>query len=282
VESLRAIKDRGKTVDSIAKATNAIKMVATVKLSKANSLYRYAGDCSSILLDMLSRAVAWARFNWALKDDFWTERKDGKTLVLALFTDQGFCGCFNQLIATAANRLISESNVDYVEVFGKKGSCIHSNKQDSKADRNVSVYLDPAGFAKMLSDVVTEYVTQLGVSNVFIVSGEKKNSMVQVAKITEVLPLSISDSADFGNIAIEDDVQSFIDNVFQMYINSLFKSLIAKHLISEFSARIIAMDSSVRNANDMSEKLRALYNNIRQAKITQELTEIVSSMECVR
>jgi F-type H+-transporting ATPase subunit gamma len=286
MESLSVIKDRIKTVGSIAKATNAIKMVATVKLSKANSLYRNAGECASALLDMLSIAVSEARFNGTLESDSWIERKDGKTLVLVLSTDQGFCGAFNQSITEAANRLMSESNADYVEVFGKKGANISRSKRnkgkEENIERNVSMHLDPSGFAKMLSEMVTEYVTNRDVSKVVIVSGEKKNSMVQVAKRTDILPLNINNAVNSGYTAVEGDVQSFINDVFKMYTNSLFKSLVAKHLISEFSARIIAMDNSVRNANDMSDKLSVFYNNIRQAKITQELTEIVSSMECVQ
>jgi F-type H+-transporting ATPase subunit gamma len=274
MESLSAIKRRMRTVGSIAKATNAIKMVATVKLSRVNMLHKFSMECSSRLLRMLSIAIAEARYNDLLQDDFWTERKNGKSLVIVLSTDQGFCGSFNQSIAEAAKRTISDSRVEYIEVFGKKVVGIAQNKAIPHGRSK--------DFAKTLSDLVVEYVRHRNVSRVTVISVEKKNAMVQIVKCTNVLPLDIDDAVGSECVTIEGPVQDFIDEVFEMYTTSLFKNLLSKHWISEFSARVIAMDNSVNNANDMCDKLNILYNNIRQTKITQELTEIVSSMECVR
>ncbi|CAE7906444.1 atpG [Symbiodinium sp. KB8] len=47
----------------------------------------------------------------------------------------------------------------------------------------------------------------------------------------------------------------------------------------ETSQRVTAMDNASTNANDMAEKFTLLYNRGRQAKITTELTEIISGAE---
>jgi F-type H+-transporting ATPase subunit gamma len=47
----------------------------------------------------------------------------------------------------------------------------------------------------------------------------------------------------------------------------------------ETSQRVMAMDSATENANDMVHRLSLDYNRARQAKITTELTEIISGAE---
>ena len=50
---------------------------------------------------------------------------------------------------------------------------------------------------------------------------------------------------------------------------------------SEQGARMSAMDNATRNAGDMIEKLTIQYNRSRQAKITNELIEIISGAEAL-
>lgn len=47
----------------------------------------------------------------------------------------------------------------------------------------------------------------------------------------------------------------------------------------ETSQRVMAMDNATENANEMVHSLSLIYNRARQAKITTELTEIISGAE---
>ena len=47
-------------------------------------------------------------------------------------------------------------------------------------------------------------------------------------------------------------------------------------VVSENIMRMIAMKAATENANDLSKDLRRDYNRARQARITTELTEIIS------
>eukprot|EP00894_Picocystis_sp_ML_P004087 jgi/Pico_ML_1/54604/g498.t2 len=58
-------------------------------------------------------------------------------------------------------------------------------------------------------------------------------------------------------------------------VASVFSSLLDNQT-SEMGARMMAMDSSSRNAADMLGKLTLSYNRSRQAGITTELIEIIS------
>lgn len=52
--------------------------------------------------------------------------------------------------------------------------------------------------------------------------------------------------------------------------------------VSEHAARSMAMRSATDNANDLLKGLILLRNKVRQANITQEITEIISSAEALR
>jgi F-type H+-transporting ATPase subunit gamma len=61
-----------------------------------------------------------------------------------------------------------------------------------------------------------------------------------------------------------------------LYIKGLVYGCMVEAYASEQSARIAAMDDASKNAGEMLGALQLHYNRVRQAGITQEMTEIVS------
>ena len=51
---------------------------------------------------------------------------------------------------------------------------------------------------------------------------------------------------------------------------------------SELSSRMTAMSSATDNAQELTRKLDLLYNKVRQANITREITEIVGGAEALK
>ena len=286
MENLKAIKDRIKTVGSIIKATNAMKMVSTVKLARVNNINKCSKQCAELLFDMFSRATRELIFEQ--ETAYWfSPSQQGKTLIVILSIDQGFCGSFQQSLRDKAAEAIKQHPGAYVEVLGKKGEIFAQNALRLSEVRDnmkteVGFHYDIAGYVKLLSGLVSKYVKEHSVSEVYVVSGEFRNVLVQKAKCQKVFPAPEEDITKTQYTKIEGGRIDFINAVFDMYLQKLFAGIVTEHLVAELSARVMAMDNSVRNARNMFEKLSGLYNKVRQAKITQELTEIVSSIECVQ
>lgn len=285
MENLKAIKDRIRTVGSIIKATNAMKMVSSVKLARVNNINKYSKQCAEILFDMFSRATRELIFEQ--ETDYWFSSRDGKTLLIILSIDQGFCGSFQQALSDKAIEAIKQHPRAYVEVFGKKGelfaqSALRLSEVRDSTSVEVSSHYDIQAYVKLLSGLVSKYVKEHSVSEVHVVSGEFRNVLVQKAKCRKVFPAPDEDITKTQYTKIEGCRIDFINAVFDIYLEKLFTGIVTEHLVAELSARVMAMDNSVRNAKNMFEKLSGLYNKVRQAKITQELTEIVSSIECVQ
>jgi F-type H+-transporting ATPase subunit gamma len=259
-----------------------MKMVSTVKLAKFNCINKYSKTCAERLFEMFSIAVMECIYNEEFLHEHWFNRTNGKKLILVFSTDQGFCGSFNQLITEKAFELAKLHEGAYIEVFGKKRNPINQNScDDISLDRPTSLR-DISCASEMLSKLTFEYVLTHNVTDVYIVSGEFQNAIVQKAKVSKILPVNEIQAVKLNQTEIEGNRLEFIDDIFRMYLSKILTGLITEHLISEFSARVMTMDNSVKSAKDMSGNLKTLYNRIRQDKITQELTEIVSSMEAVR
>lgn len=289
MENLKAIKNRIKTVDSIIKATNAMKMVSSIKLTHVNNVNRFAKEGAKALFDMFSRAVDEILFKQEFDGTPWFCMEDGATLLIILSTDQGFCGSFKQLILDEAQETVAQHPGAYVETFGKKAQHLTNVNPDLQAVRNVQSRYDISAFADMLSQLVWGYVRSCPIKEILVVSGEFKNVVVQKAQCQKIFTaragLDFHEAATSQYTEIEGSqlgVVGFAGEVFKAYLSKLFTGIVTEHLLSELSARVMAMDNSVRNARGMFDKLSALYNRVRQAKITQELTEIVSSIECVQ
>jgi F-type H+-transporting ATPase subunit gamma len=202
-------------------------------------------------------------------------------LIFVLSTNQGFCGPFPQLLAKTAHSIIEQNPGAYVEVFGKKGASLAKNHEQRLDSKRPHFGQDIQLFTKGLCKLITEYVTLFNVRNIYIVSGEYKNAITQKAKITKIFPIEFENKKPPAYLDIDGEKIKFLEEIFKKYIQETVKALSTEHLIAEFSARVITMDNSVKNAKDMSENLGILYNRMRQDKITQELTEIISSTECV-
>lgn len=285
MENLKAIKGRIKTVNSIIKATNAMKMVSTVKLARVNNINKCSKQCAKILLDMFSKATRELIFEQ--EKDYWFSSKWGKPLLIILSIDQGFCGPFQQSLHDKANEAIKQHPGSYIEIFGKKGENLAQNvlrlgEIRNSLDVNITSHYDICAYVDLLSGLVSKYVKEHSVSEVHVVSGEFRNVLIQTAKCQTIFPTSTEDITKTQYTRIEGDRIDFINAIFDMYLQKLFTGIVTEHLVAELSARVMAMDNSVRNAKNMFEKLSGLYNKVRQAKITQELTEIVSSIECVQ
>ena len=63
------------------------------------------------------------------------------------------------------------------------------------------------------------------------------------------------------------------------YLAGLIYGAMSESVASELAMRRMTMDAATKNAGEMIEELNLYYNRVRQAGITQEITEIVAGAE---
>ena len=111
METLKSLKTRISTVDTIMKATSAMKMVSTIKLSKINNLHKFAKDCSIYMQNVFVLLLQDALFNKILPHQHWLFPKTNcEELVVVLSPSTSFCGAFTQSITSTTKDFINKSN----------------------------------------------------------------------------------------------------------------------------------------------------------------------------
>jgi F-type H+-transporting ATPase subunit gamma len=78
------------------------------------------------------------------------------------------------------------------------------------------------------------------------------------------------------SLIFEQDPVQILDALLPLYMNSCLLRALQEALASELASRMNAMSNATDNARDLRKRLNTVYNRQRQAKITQELSEIVA------
>ena len=77
------------------------------------------------------------------------------------------------------------------------------------------------------------------------------------------------------------DSRVLLDGLMERYIESLLYQSVIENIACEQAAKMVAMKSATDNAGSLIEELQLVYNNARQAAITQEISEIVAGAEAL-
>ena len=120
---------------------------------------------------------------------------------------------------------------------------------------------------------------------VYLASNRFENTMTQVPEVKQLLPLSrvqeLEETHIWDYIYEPDDSRGLLDGLMERYIEALVYQAVVENIACEQAAKMVAMKNATDNAGDLIEELKLVYNNVRQAAITQEISEIVAGAEAL-
>ena len=73
----------------------------------------------------------------------------------------------------------------------------------------------------------------------------------------------------------EPDARQLIEGLVQRFVESQVYQAVIENGACEQAAKMVAMKNATENAAKLIDELQLIYNNARQAAITQEIAEIV-------
>jgi F-type H+-transporting ATPase subunit gamma len=79
----------------------------------------------------------------------------------------------------------------------------------------------------------------------------------------------------------EPDARQLIEGLILRFVESQVFQAVVENGACEQAAKMIAMKNATENAAKLIDELQLIYNNARQAAITQEIAEIVSGAAAV-
>merc|ERR1712146_441405 len=100
----------------------------------------------------------------------------------------------------------------------------------------------------------------------------------EISMTKEAIPAA--EPAEFASDMIfEQEPSQLLNALLPLYLNGQLLRTMQESVASELAARMSAMQSATDNAKDLQGRLEREMNRARQAKITQELMEIIAGAD---
>lgn len=285
--SLKSIKKRIVSVKNTRQITKAMKMVSAAKLRRAQENVVAARPYAKKLGEVLQSLAA------NLEGDLHPllEKREAKKLLLIVLTsDRGLCGGFNTNLCKAADRFIKEKSGSYENIsimsVGRKGyEFLKSRYTVYKNFANVLAKPNYQTAAMLAQEVIDGFVAG-DYDQVELLYNSFRTVMTQDITFQQMLPVEpeekgVSDETPVEFI-YEPSVGELLAEILPKNIEVQLFTAMLETVAGEHGARMTAMDSASKNANEMIGKLTLQYNRARQAAITTELMEIISGSESIK
>ena len=261
-QNTKALRVRIKSVNSTMQLTNAMGLVASSKIRRANEAMLKGRDYMKALENTISVLSADRE---SLKSPYMKERETARTRIIVIAGDRGLAGGYNANVF----RLASEyPDAEFIPI-GKRACDKYAKPFASSEHYSFDDALKLAD--ELCTDFADEKFDRLG-----IISTRYHSVMSQEAYIKWILPFKKSERNDGAGIIFEPDHLTVLNNVAREYVAGIITVCVRESFASEVSARRMAMDSASKNAQEMINDLQLEYNRARQGAITQEITEIVA------
>ncbi len=291
---LRAIRQRIRGVQSIAKITRAQELIAASRIIKAQQRVRDAGPYAREITDAVEAVVSRSsQIDHPLVRE---PEHPQRAAILILSSDRGFAGGYNNNVMREAQALrarLREQGVEPVTyVSGTKGLTWHRFRGMDVADSwtgfsEAPQYDNAREITETLFEAFSKSAEDGGVDEIHIVYTEFVSMLTQNAVVHRVIPLVIEETSEesvSGPIPLyefEPSPQVVLDALLPWYVESRIYIALLQSAASEIAARRRAMKSATDNANDLLEEFTREANKARQAEITQEISEIVGGADAL-
>ena len=289
----KEIKVQIASIGNTQKITSAMEKVAVSKMKKTQDKMLKGRPYRDRMLGVISHL---AKGQPEYKPKYMEERDVKKIAIIVISSDKGLCGGLNANLLRDVTRFASEQASSGKEIsyslIGTKAQSFFRSFGGNVISATEKLGDDPSieqlvGSMKILLDAFSEGE----IDKVYLASNSFVNTMTQQPEINQLLPLSkLEDEEDEGStketprwdyIYEPDDSRLLLDGLMERYIESLLYQSVIENIACEQAAKMVAMKSATDNAGSLIEELQLVYNNARQAAITQEISEIVAGAEAI-
>jgi F-type H+-transporting ATPase subunit gamma len=280
---IRELKKRMVAVRTIQRITKTMQMIATAKFTAALSRAKATRPYTDRIRGLVGEVAA------AAGDDFShplmkaPEAPARRELVLVITSDRGLCGAYNGNVlrrGNAAIKALKASGKEVVlETVGKKAVAYFRFARVDIAERHT--FGDKPEFAqvKALAERLMAEFSEGRYDAVHVAYMRFISNARQVPEVMQLLPLAAPASSSGGASANYEFSPSGAELLADLLPKSVEVSLFQAFndaAVSEHVMRMVSMKAATDNAGALGRTIRRNFNRARLARITTELTEIVS------
>ena len=289
--SSKLLKERIESIQDTMKITNAMYLISSSKLRKARQNYQNVLPYFTRMRDTISRVVP------HLPDEpvhpFFHEREkeDPIRAYVVLTADKGMAGAYNQnLLKFLKEQCGSDPNARFY-VIGQTGYRALLHKDPRLVEE--FHYGATAPTLQRARDITVDAIDDFKsgkLDEIYLIYTKIQNALTSEPVMERLLPLDrehlkpapkgLGDPR--GEVEMFPDAKTVFERTAPIYMHGMIFGAMTESFCAEQSARMTAMDSATKSANDMIHELQLEYNRTRQGSITQEITEIIGGAAAVQ
>ena len=282
----KEIRKKIGSVENTQKITSAMQMVAASKMRRTQENMRQGKPYAEKMRQMIGHL---ANANPEYRHVYMAEREVSRVGYLVVSTDKGLCGglnvnLFRELVKDMAGWHAKGVESD-LGLIGNKAAAFFKS-----VGGNVLAAVNHVGETPVLADliggvkVMFDAFEEGQIDKLFIASNDFVNTMTQAPTVRQLLPLDPEADEELQrrwDYIYEPDARQIIEGLVLRYIESQVYQAVVENGACEQAAKMIAMKNATENAEKLIGELTLIYNNARQAAITQEIAEIVGGAAAV-
>ena len=289
--SSKLLKERIESIQDTMKITNAMYLISSSKLRKARQNYQNVLPYFTRMRDTISRVVP------HLPDEpvhpFFHEREKENPIraYVVLTADKGMAGAYNQnLLKFLKEQCGSDPNARFY-VIGQTGYRALLHKDPRLVEE--FHYGATAPTLQRARDITVDAIDDFKsgkLDEIYLIYTKIQNALTSEPVMERLLPLDrehlkpaprgLGDPR--GEVEMFPDAKTVFEQTAPIYMHGMIFGAMTESFCAEQSARMTAMDSATKSANDMIHELQLEYNRTRQGSITQEITEIIGGAAAVQ
>lgn len=281
--TLRQIKRKIRSAQKTRQITRTMQMVAASRVKKAEGRLYQARPYAKKLDELLLRLSQTGQY----PHPFFETREIKNTGLIIVTSDRGLCGSYNaNIIFKAESFLRNLKNNAKIFLIGKKGFDYFKKRNWEILDKitDLGGQLNYKRVEEITNQITGYYLSGV-VDEVYLAYTTFYSALSYKPSIVKFLNIEGSKESG-GNKGLEYIFEPGAEEIFEKllpkYVISKIYISLAEAFTSENSSRMMAMSLATDNAEEMIDRLTLVRNKARQAAITKEITEIVTSAEALK
>ena len=289
--SLKEIRAKVASIKSTQKITRAMQMVAASKMRRAQERMQLGRPYADSMRRVVSHLV---KASPDYKHPYLVPRAVNRVGYIVVSSDRGLAGGLNinlfkklmqhvkqQKSQSVETRfaVIGQKGVSFFKTFGGTVIAAETHYGDNPSFEQLSVPVQ----------VMLDAYNRGEIDEIYMVYNKFVNAMTQNPSVQRLLPIAAEPLVDetmenreySWDYIYEPTTKELLDGLMGRYVESIVYQGVVENIASEQSARMVAMKAATDNAGDLINDLQLVYNKLRQAAITREISEIVGGAAAV-
>ena len=282
----KEIKKKIGSVQNTQKITRAMQLVAASKMRRTRDRMEQGRPYSNRIRQVIGHL---ANSSAEYRHTYMNAREVRRMGYIVVSTDKGLCGGLNANLFRELVRSMGEWNARGVEIdltlIGNKAAAFFR-----AFGGNVVAVINDIGEHPTVDTLIGGVKVMLDafdagdIDRLDIISNEFVNTMTQRPTTKQLLPLDPEDDDSLKrrwDYIYEPDARELIEGLVTRFIEAQVYHAVIENTACEQAAKMIAMKNATESAEELIGELTLIYNNARQAAITQEIAEIVGGATAV-